>query len=250
MNEKNSFQIEQSVDLRKIICSHIMCYAIMPNSQIRSFLFAASRRLSRSSLKYTRGISCVRGRFYQNQFFSELMARGWVSSFSLTSRRGQRTDTNGLLPGAVFRPYHTACFRSGSDTRILFLFSFASLSWYWMWIIHETTNSIRHFRIRLFISGALVYIPDWIPDNKIEAKKDHIDFIYFQRWNINEKLMILTFNELISQDDKINVELMFNISILSSLKIIEIWSLTTCLFILLRLYLRKKILIMLRKYFI
>lgn len=93
--------------------------AITPNSQIRSLLFAALRRLSRSPLKYTRGISCVRGRFYQNQFFSELMARGWVSSFSLTSRCGQRADTaSSRVPHFV----HIASHISDPDQTPVFLF--------------------------------------------------------------------------------------------------------------------------------
>lgn len=154
----------------------------MLNSQIRSLLFAVSRRLSRSSLEHTRGILCVGGRFYQNQFFSELLTHGWVSSFSLTSRRGQRTDTNDLLPGAVFRPYHITYFRFGSDTRILFLFSFA--------LSRDTECELftrRQARyggstsgfVRVFISEALAYMyrMNSLQENAIKAEKDHVDFL-------------------------------------------------------------------------
>lgn len=143
----------------------------MPSSQIRSPLFAASRRLSRSPLKHTRGISCVRGRFYQNQFFSELMARGWVSSFSLTT---WTTDRYGRPP--------PGCRISSISRRMVPIrirhrdtFSFLlciALSWYRMWIIHENgkPDTALALRIRLFISGALVYMPDWIPGNKIRLR--------------------------------------------------------------------------------
>lgn len=146
--------------------------AITSNSQIRSLLFAASRRLSRSPLEHTRGISCVRGRFYQNQFFSELMAR-WVSSFSLTSRCGQRASSR--VPHFVHIVSHIS--DPDQTSGFLFFFSFASLSrdieceLFTRWQARHgvATSGTLHF-----LSLSLCARLDSSREDAIEAEKDQI----------------------------------------------------------------------------
>ena len=111
------FQIEESYIHPRV--SLTMNYIGQPNLISPSRSFETS--VARSALEYIRGISCEPRQVLPEPVFLRAEARGWVSSFSLMSRHGQRIDTNGLLPGAVFRPYRVTYFLSGSDTTILFL---------------------------------------------------------------------------------------------------------------------------------